>query len=80
MLAQKKSHDEGRVQLLIAASYFQYMYQLVKMLWLLFAESLSSAWRFFMGHPAALDKSAMKKRQAEAVCGNNGNGSEQQGQ
>ena len=50
------------------------------MLLLLFAESLSSAWPFSMGCPAALDEATMKKRQAEAVCGSNSNGSEQQGQ
>ena len=51
----------------------------IKMLWLLFAESLSSAWPFSMGCPAALDEATMKKGHAKAVFGSNGNGSEQQG-
>ena len=34
---------------------------------------------FFMGCPAALDGATMKKAQANAVCGSNGNGSNEQG-
>jgi len=52
----------------------------IKMLWLLFAESLSSARRFYMGCPASLDETTMEKGHAKAVFGSNGHGSEQQGQ
>ena len=38
-----------------------------------------TAWRFFMGRPAALDEATMKKHQAKGVCGSNGNGSFEQG-